>query len=153
MSRGERAVFTNMCMIYDGSKVLVQDRADTGWKGLSFPGGHVEDGESFVDSVIREVKEETSLIISDIRLCGVKQFMTRDQERYVVFLYKTAAFSGSLTSSSEGEMLWVEIDDLLSRDDAQLTPDFKELLKLFIDDTYSECYYEKHDSVWELVLK
>ncbi|WP_337926721.1 NUDIX domain-containing protein [Paenibacillus caui] len=48
---------TNMCMIYDktSGKVLVQDRIKS-WKGISFPGGHIEDGESIVDSTIREIK-------------------------------------------------------------------------------------------------
>ncbi|MBO5410173.1 MAG: NUDIX domain-containing protein, partial [Clostridia bacterium] len=41
---------TNMVMIEDKAtgKVLVQERVKS-WKGLSFPGGHVEPGESFVD--------------------------------------------------------------------------------------------------------
>nr|WP_237690896.1 NUDIX domain-containing protein [Paenibacillus caui] len=44
-------------MIYDktSGKVLVQDRIKS-WKGISFPGGHIEDGESIVDSTIREIK-------------------------------------------------------------------------------------------------
>ena len=38
---------TNMCMIYKDNKVLVQERVKS-WKGISFPGGHVEDGESVI---------------------------------------------------------------------------------------------------------
>ena len=48
-------VLTNMCMVYDGDKILVQDRVNKNWPGLTFPGGHVEEGESFTESVIREV--------------------------------------------------------------------------------------------------
>ena len=62
MARIEKTIFTNMCMIYDDSgNVLVQDRLNPDWPGISFPGGHVEAGESFTDSVIREVYEETGL--------------------------------------------------------------------------------------------
>lgn len=47
---------TNMVMVQDKitGKVLVQERIKS-WKGLSFPGGHVDEGESFVDSAIREI--------------------------------------------------------------------------------------------------
>lgn len=38
-----------MCMVYDDKgNVLVQDKIDENWGGLTFPGGHVEKGESFV---------------------------------------------------------------------------------------------------------
>ncbi len=64
MSKYEKAELTNMCMIYDGAgRVVVQDKVGKNWGGITFPGGHVEKDESFVDSVIREVKEETGLDI------------------------------------------------------------------------------------------
>ena len=56
MSKYEKAELTNMCMIYDGAgRVVVQDKVGKSWGGITFPGGHVEKDESFVDSVIREV--------------------------------------------------------------------------------------------------
>lgn len=61
MGKLERVELTNMCMICDGNCVLVQERKKPNWPGVIFPGGHAEAGESFVDSVIREVKEETGL--------------------------------------------------------------------------------------------
>ena len=64
MNRRETVEFVNMCMIQNGDKVLVQDRVSPDWPGITFPGGHVERGESFVDAVIREVREETGLTIS-----------------------------------------------------------------------------------------
>ena len=64
MGRTEVVTLTNMCMIYDDDgNVLVQDKIDPDWKGITFPGGHVEKGESFVDSVIREIKEELGIDI------------------------------------------------------------------------------------------
>lgn len=35
----ERVIFTNMCMIYDGDKVLVMERKKKDWPGINFPGG------------------------------------------------------------------------------------------------------------------
>lgn len=81
----ERCELTNLCMITDAeNRILVQDRTDPSWPGICFPGGHVEPGESFVASVIREVQEETGLTIQDPILCGVKQFPREDGARYVV---------------------------------------------------------------------
>ncbi|MFZ1540441.1 MAG: NUDIX domain-containing protein, partial [Enterococcus aquimarinus] len=69
MARSEAAVFTNMCMVYnEQGQILVQDRKKQDWPGITFPGGHVEKGESFVGSVIREVKEETGLTIQSPQL-------------------------------------------------------------------------------------
>ena len=61
----EKAVFTNMCMIERDGMVLMQERNDEDWPGVVFPGGHVEEGESFTEAVIREVREETGLDVSE----------------------------------------------------------------------------------------
>lgn len=67
MSRKEKTIFTNMCMVYDDNgNVLVQNRMNPDWPGITFPGGHVDAGESFTDAVIREVFEDAfDSIITD----------------------------------------------------------------------------------------
>ena len=61
-------------MICDGSRVVVIDRKKRDWPGITFPGGHIEPGESFTDAVIREVQEETGLHIRSPQLCGIKDW-------------------------------------------------------------------------------
>ena len=150
MSRSEQAVFTVLVMLYDESgNILVQDRKDSGWPGVCFPGGHVEPGESFVRAAIREVKEETGLDIRQPILCGTKQFGTDNGERYVVFFYKTNQFSGDLTSSDEGEVFWIPRSALK---DYPLVNDFMEMVRVFESDDLSEFYYYVEEGQWKLAL-
>ena len=150
MARSEQAIFTNLCMVYDhNGNILVQNRLDPDWPGICFPGGHVEPGESFVESVIREVWEETGLTIETPILCGVKQFQTRKDERYVVFFYKTDRFSGELKSSDEGEVFWIRRDAL---EDYQLVDDFEDMVRVFESENLSEFYYYTEDGNWNLKL-
>lgn len=150
MARAESAVFTNMCMVYDGKgNILVQDRKNPDWPGITFPGGHVEPGESFVGSVIREVKEETGLDIQNPVLCGTKQFQDRNGSRYVVLFYKTNRYSGQLRPSDEGEVFWIPRSTL---SDHTLANDFDEMMKVFESDELSEFYYYKKDGKWEYSL-
>ena len=94
----ETVTLTNMCMILDGDRVLVQDRRDPAWPGITFPGGHVEEGEAFTDAVIREVWEETGLTVASPRLVGVKDWFSAGK-RYVVLLYSTDRFTGKLIAA------------------------------------------------------
>ncbi len=138
MARKETVVLTNMCMVYDNQgNILVQDRLDPDWPGVTFPGGHVEPGESFTKAVIREVWEETGLTIEHPRLCGLKQFPEEDGTRYIVMLYKTNQFSGELRSSREGNVFWIKRDEL---ENYPLPVSFDQLIHVFEDDSLGEQY-------------
>ena len=145
MARTETVVLTNMCMIYDDNgNILVQDRNDKHWGGLTFPGGHVEKGESFVQSVIREVYEETGLTIESPRLCGVKQFTHYEGSRYLVFFFKTNKFSGDIQSSNEGDVFWIKRSEL---GNYKIAPDFDKMLDGFENNELSEFYYDSEFNV------
>ena len=150
MKRTETVTITNMCMIYDGTKILVQDRKDPDWPGITFPGGHVEKGESFTDAVIREVYEETGLKISSPQLCGIKDWTNDDGSRYMVLFYKANRFEGNLLSSDEGEVYWVELDEMKH---LNLADGMDKMLQVFLDKNISEYFFYKENSEWVEVLK
>ena len=135
MSRTENVTLTNMCMIKNKDQVLVLDRNDPVWPGLTFPGGHVEAHESFHDSVVREVKEETGLTISHPQLVGVKQFYDHNDERYLVFFYIAEQFSGTVKESDEGKLTWMSAKELKKQ---KLAYNFDHDLPVFFEQTISE---------------
>ena len=140
--RTEMVKLTNLCMIKDGDKYLLQNRVKKDWQGYTFPGGHVEPGESIVQSVIREVKEETGLTLKNPHLVGVKQFWV-ESGRYIVFLFSATKFTGELRSSHEGEVGWFTKEEMKK---INLVNHFFEHLDVFEGD-YSEYIYESEDSV------
>lgn len=150
MAREEKAVFTNMCMVTDGNgNILVQDRLNPDWPGVTFPGGHVEPGESFTLSVIREVFEETGLTVEDPVLCGTKQFQTKSGARYVVFFYRATKYHGILRSSHEGNVFWLPRSELKNQ---MLAPDMMEMVKVMESSDLSEFYYHQVDGAWHYTL-
>ena len=152
MSRIEEVELTNMCMICDGKgNVLVQDKKNhPTWHGWNFPGGHVEKGEYVTPSVIREMQEETGLLIENPRLCGIKEFhKIKDGKRYIVFLYVANQFSGELKSSTEGDIFWYPLTDLPKSD--KLIDGFGEMLSVFTSDDINEVFYERSGEVLSTV--
>lgn len=145
----EQVVFTNMCMVYDGQgNAVVQERTKS-WPGITFPGGHVEQGETFTQAVIREVWEETGLTISHPRLCGVKHWMSHGV-RNVVFLYKTNEYEGELHSSDEGRVWWMPLKDMPS---AKLANTMADMVQLFLRDDLSEFSFREENGQWLNILE
>lgn len=135
MSRTELVTLTNMCMVKNKDKILVLDRNDPVWPGLTFPGGHVESHESFHDSVVRELKEETGLTIKNPKMVGVKQFYDHDDHRYLVFFYICDQFSGTVKASNEGSLKWMTKQELMQH---KLAYNFDRDLPVYFDSEISE---------------
>ena len=149
MEKPERVILTNMCMIQDGSKVLVEDKRSKWGSGIVFPGGHVEEHEPIVDSVIREMKEETGLTIEHPQLCGIKEWINEDGSRYIVFLFRTDRFSGELVSSDEGRVFWAEKEDVLRM---EWIWNLDGIMRVFEEKGPSEVFLDTADN-WKQILK
>lgn len=151
MCKYEKIELTNMCMIYDNNgNVVVQDKINQSWGGITFPCGHIEKQESFVDSVIREVKEETGLIIKNPKLCGIKWWEVKRNKRYVVLLFKASEYSGTLKSSNEGKVFWTKLETLKTMN---LAESFDKIIDVFCEDNVQEYIQRKDHDKWIDIFK
>lgn len=137
-----KIILSTMCAIFDEEKkrALFINRKKR-WKGIAFPGGHLEPNESIIECVVREVKEETNLDISNIKSKGITHFFNPQiNERHIIFNFTTDTFSGELNEHcEEGELIWVGYDNISNLDFAE---GMELRLDLFFDKDISEFFVE-----------
>ncbi len=94
---------TDAAIFNERGEILLMERADgSGW---CLPCGFVEPGETPIEGIIREVREETGLEIDVKRLVGV--FTRKPSAKYgphtvVAIIHLCEVISGQLTISHEG---------------------------------------------------
>lgn len=81
------------------------------WIGV---GGKFEPDETPEECLLREVKEETGLTLTDYRLRGFITFVSDIWETEYMFLYTATGYEGELTECDEGELVWVDKKDVLN---------------------------------------
>jgi 8-oxo-dGTP diphosphatase len=82
------------------------------WNGL---GGKREQGETPEECVIREVLEESGLLIKNPRMQGFITFPLFDGvQDWNVFVFTAEEFQGEMRECGEGHLKWVPDDDLLN---------------------------------------
>ena len=140
----------NMVKIYnkDTGEVVVLDKVKKyGWEGLTFPGGKVERGESFEDSVIREAKEETNLDIKNPKLVGIITWLT-DTSKDVGLLYETSDFTGKLEKENrEGKLSWMTYENFAKSAGKSLSMD--KILGIY-EGRYKEVFWDLRDGKEEI---
>ena len=142
MQRTENVELAVLCLIHQNDNYLLQNRLKDDWKGLTLPGGHIEKNESVIDAVIREMKEETGLDIQNPRLCGIKQFPIENGGNI--------EFPREVTSSEEGEMIWVKKSELPKMNTVN---DLPPLLQVMEDDNLTEFQYVIENGKWNVIIK
>ena len=111
MRKPESVELTVSCALYQDDKILLQESHRKTWAGLCLPGGHVEEGESFVQAIIREMKEETGLQLEPLQadpLFETPRFQTigmTDESCATVYGYA----SGDPTSALEEDAEDIEV--------------------------------------------
>jgi 8-oxo-dGTP diphosphatase len=106
-------------IIRDG-KVLIVRRARKPALGVyTLPGGGVETGETLIEAVSREVREETSLAIEPVALAGYREAIVRDAQDDVERHFVILCFAARWISGEP--VLNDELDDARWLDPAELT--------------------------------
>jgi len=123
MDRTQPVELVTMMLVQDPrtQQVLVEDKVNVPWKaGHSFPGGHVEVGESGLHAAIREVREETGIQVLHADFCGTCEWFDQAAgRRKLGLLYRSADFTGQIHDSAEGHISWLPLTDLTVANSAE----------------------------------
>ena len=107
---------TTLCYIEQGRRYLMLHRVKKAgdenrdkWIGV---GGHFEKGESPEDCLLREVREETGLTLTEYAFRGIVTFVSDDHEAEYMHLFTATGFTGTLIDCDEGALEWIDRDAL-----------------------------------------
>ncbi|MCI8518862.1 MAG: 8-oxo-dGTP diphosphatase [Clostridia bacterium] len=101
------------------------------WLGI---GGKFEEGESPEECMIRETEEETGLRLKSCNLRAVITFVSNIYEAEHMYLFTSDNFEGELIECNEGELKWVDKEEVISLNAWEGDKIF--LQKLFNDDSF-----------------
>lgn len=108
---------TTICYIEkDGAYLMLHrtkkknDQSHDKWLGV---GGKFEDGESPEECMLREVREETGLTLTDYRFRGIVTFVSDEWETEYMHLFTATGYTGEITPCPEGKLEWVKKEDVL----------------------------------------
>ncbi len=115
----EAPVVAVAALVLRGEELLLVRRASEPGRGKwSIPGGAVNLGERLREAVVREVHEETGLVVEVLDLLDVVEVIKRDEEgrvkyHYVIVDYLARPLSGQVRAASDAlEARWVRLEDV-----------------------------------------
>jgi len=110
------------------------------WIGV---GGHLENGETKDECLVREVYEETGLTLNSFKFRGEIVFYIDDIIE-ISYLYTSNDFSGILKECDEGILKWIPKDEVLDLPLWEADPIFLKKLMNYDDFFKLELHYEKN---------
>ncbi|KKQ34547.1 MAG: Hydrolase, NUDIX family [Candidatus Nomurabacteria bacterium GW2011_GWB1_37_5] len=121
---GQKAIIWN-----SDKKILLLKRSGIAGGKWSFPGGGLEKGEGAIESIKREIKEETNLDCSDFKVYYIHTSNSNSDESGIIIGYE-CQFSGEVKLNWEhGEYRWIFPKDAL---EFELTPHARILLEYHV---------------------
>lgn len=104
---------STVCYLKKDNKVLMIKFSKKWSNVYAPPGGKFEDGESPLDCIIREFREETGLTLVNPKLQGMSYW--KDSSQGIIFVYTAEKYDGKLVlKSEEGSLEWIELEELLN---------------------------------------
>lgn len=108
---------TTLCYIIKDDSCLMlhrtkkkNDQSHDKWLGI---GGKFEDRESPEDCALREIKEETGLIVTGYKYRGIVTFVSDEWETEYMHLFTVTEFEGDIIECDEGDLEWIKKEDML----------------------------------------
>ena len=105
-------ILSTLCYIEKDGKYLMLHRTKKKndinkdkWLGV---GGKFEEGESPEECIIREVKEETGLLLKSYQLRGIVTYVSNKWETEYMYVFTATEFEGNLIECDEGDLEWIE---------------------------------------------
>jgi 8-oxo-dGTP diphosphatase len=135
-----------LCFVTHGDDILLMKRGEHKrifpgrYNGL---GGHIERDEDPLSSALREVKEESGLMVTNIRLRGVYNIDAGKETGIILFIFTCITPSREVTECSEGTLHWVPLDEV---DKLPLVEDLPYLLPRLFGPTANDTILFAHAS-------
>lgn len=129
---------TVAAVISRGGRFLVVEERDGGRLVFNQPAGHVEPGESLLDAVRREVREETGLDFTPVALVGIYQLRARNGKDYCRVCFRGTVPEGAEARPEDPDILGCR---WLSRADLALAPLRSGLVLRCVDDALAGASY------------
>lgn len=110
-------ILSTLCYIEKDGKYLMLHRTKKEndinkdkWLAI---GGKFEDKESPEECVLREVKEETGLILNSCKLRCIVTFVSNVYETEYMYVFTSDDFIGKIIECNEGDLEWIDKEEVL----------------------------------------